>query len=58
MGRRSGGGGGGGGGGGDRGGSSPGRSPNDDRSDVKNPNNDAYWSDQANREVQDDDDDE
>ena len=24
-------------------------SPNDDRSDVMNPNNDAHWYDQANR---------
>jgi hypothetical protein len=32
-----------------RGGSSSGRSPNDDRSDVMNPNNDAYSHDQANR---------
>jgi hypothetical protein len=37
---------------GDRGGSSPDRSPNDDRSDVMNPNNDAYWHDQANQEKQ------
>ena len=36
----------------DRGGSSPDRSPNDDRSDVMNPNNDAYWDDLANRESQ------
>ena len=42
-----------GGGGGHRGG----RSPNDDRADVKNPNNDAYWADKANREGQDDEDD-
>jgi hypothetical protein len=34
----------------DRGGSSPDRSPNDDRSDVKNPNNDAYEADRDNRE--------
>ncbi len=27
-----------------------GRSPNDDRSDVKNPNNDAYDDDMKNRE--------
>lgn len=39
----------------DRGGSSPDRSPNDDRSDVMNPNNDAYGADQANRADQDDD---
>ena len=39
----------------DRGGSSPDRSPNDDRSDVMNPNNDAYAADQANRASQDDD---
>ncbi|CAA9370329.1 MAG: hypothetical protein AVDCRST_MAG68-5687 [uncultured Gemmatimonadetes bacterium] len=36
----------------DRGGSSEGRSSNDDRSDVMNPNNDAYDADQANREEQ------
>lgn len=36
----------------DRGGSSPERSPNDDRSDVMNPNNDAYDADQENRENQ------
>ena len=36
----------------DRGGSSPDRSPNDDRSDVMNPNNDAYDADQANRAEQ------
>jgi hypothetical protein len=35
-----------------RGGSEPDRSPNDDRSDVMNPNNDAYWADQENRENQ------
>ena len=40
------------GGGGDRGGSSPDRSPNDDRSDVMNPNNDTYTADQENREHQ------
>ena len=40
----------------DRGGSSPDRSPNDDRSDVMNPNNDAYDADQANRASQTDDD--
>lgn len=40
----------------DRGGSSSDRSPNDDRSDTMNPNNDAYWADQANRASQDDDD--
>ncbi len=38
-----------------------GRTPNDDRSDVKNPNNDAYDSDTENREdlghLDDDDDD-
>lgn len=39
----------------DRGGSSPDRSPNDDRSDVMNPNNDAYDADQANRASQNDD---
>jgi hypothetical protein len=39
----------------DRGGSSPDRDPNDDRSDVMNPNNDAYDADQANRASQDDD---
>ncbi len=38
----------------DRGGSSPDRSPNDDRCDVNNPNNDAYEADQANREAQSD----
>lgn len=36
-------------GGQDRGGSSPTRSPNDDRSDVKNENNQAYKADQKNR---------
>jgi hypothetical protein len=36
----------------DRGGSSPGRGPNDDRADVKNPNNPAYEADQANRAKQ------
>jgi len=40
----------------DRGGSSPDRSPNDDRSDVMNPNNDAYGADQDNRASQRDDD--
>jgi len=39
----------------DRGGSSPDRCPNDDRSDVMNPNNDAYWADQDNRASQGDD---
>ena len=39
----------------DRGGSSPDRSPNDDRSDVMNPNNPDYEADQANRASQDDD---
>jgi hypothetical protein len=39
----------------DRGGSSPDRSPNDDRSDVMNPNNDAYDADQANQASQNDD---
>jgi hypothetical protein len=39
----------------DRGGSSPDRSPNDDRSDVMNPNNDAYDADQANQAAQNDD---
>lgn len=29
-----------------------GRTPNDDRSDSKNPNNDAYWSSDANQEQQ------
>lgn len=38
-----------GGGGEDRGGSSEDRSANDDRSDVNNPNNDAYDADQENR---------
>jgi hypothetical protein len=33
----------------DRGGSSDDRSANDDRSDVKNPNNDAYDADQQNQ---------
>jgi hypothetical protein len=41
----------------DRGGSSPDRSPNDDRSDVMNPNNPAYDADQANRGSQASDDD-
>ena len=41
----------------DRGGSSPDRSPNDDRSDVKNSNNDAYAADQANRAKQSGEDD-
>jgi hypothetical protein len=36
----------------DRGGSDPTRSPNDDRSDVHNPNNPAHAADQANREKQ------
>lgn len=36
----------------DRGGSSPDRSSNDDRSDVMNSNNDAYWADQDNRASQ------
>jgi hypothetical protein len=36
----------------DRGGSSPDRSPNDDRSDVMNSNNDAYDADQANQAEQ------
>jgi len=40
----------------DRGGSSPDRSPNDDRSDVMNPNNDAYQADQDNRASHRDDD--
>lgn len=40
----------------DRGGSSLDRSSNDDRSDVMNPNNDAYEADQANRASQSDDD--
>jgi len=34
---------------GDRGGSSPDRSPNDDRSDVMNPNNPAHDADLENR---------
>jgi len=33
---------------------SHGRAPNDDRSDVKNPNNDAYYYDQLNRFGDDD----
>ena len=41
----------------DRGGSSPDRSPNDDRSDVMNPNNPDYDADQANRDRQSGDDD-
>jgi hypothetical protein len=41
----------------DRGGSEPDRSPNDDRSDVMNPNNDDYWADQANQASQRGDDD-
>ena len=36
----------------DRGGSSPDRSPNDDRSDVMNPNNPDYDADQANQASQ------
>ena len=40
----------------DRGGSSRDRAPNDDRSDVMNPNNDAYQADQDNRASQRDDD--
>jgi hypothetical protein len=43
---------GGGSGGGGRGGSSPDRSPNDDRSDAKNPNSDSYAADQANQAEQ------
>jgi len=39
----------------DRGGSSEDRSPNDDRSDVMNPETDAWEADQANRESQEDD---
>lgn len=39
-------------GGPDRGGSSPDRSPNDDRSDAKNPTSDAYDADQANQTEQ------
>jgi hypothetical protein len=39
----------------DRGGSSPDRSPNDDRSDVMNPNNPDYEADQANQASQSDD---
>jgi hypothetical protein len=31
------------------------RDPNDDRSDTMNPNNDAYWADQENRGLLDDD---
>ncbi len=41
----------------DRGGSSPDRSANDDRSDVMNPNSDAYQADQDNRANQSNDDD-
>lgn len=37
------------GGGRGRGGSAPDRSPNDDRSDAKNPTSPAYWADQANQ---------
>jgi len=33
----------------DRGGSSPDRSPNDDRSDAKNPTSDSYDADQKNQ---------
>jgi hypothetical protein len=40
----------------DRGGSSPDRCPNDDRSDVMNPNNPAYEADQDNRTSQADED--
>jgi hypothetical protein len=36
----------------DRGGSSPDRSPNDDRSDAKNPNSDSYDADQQNQAEQ------
>ena len=36
----------------DRGGSTPDRSPNDDRSDAKNPTSDAYEADQKNQEAQ------
>jgi hypothetical protein len=36
----------------DRGGSSPDRSPNDDRSDVMNPNSDAHEADQQNQSDQ------
>ena len=42
-------------GGGGRGGSSPDRCPNDDRSDVMNPENDAFYYDQLNRGLLDDD---
>lgn len=35
-----------------RGGSTPDRSPNDDRSDAKNPTSSAYEADQANQEKQ------
>jgi len=42
--------------GGDRGGSSPDRCPNDDRSDVMNPNNDAFYYDELNRGLLDDED--
>ncbi len=41
-----------GGGGSGRGGSTPERSPNDDRSDVKNSNNPAHEADQENRRNQ------
>jgi len=33
------------------------RSSNDQRSDVKNPNNEAYWADKENRSRQSDSDD-
>ena len=36
----------------DRGGSTPDRDPNDDRSDVMNPETGAHEADQANREEQ------
>ena len=36
----------------DRGGSTPDRSPNDDRSDAKNPETDAYEADRRNRKKQ------
>jgi len=36
----------------DRGGSTPERSPNDDRSDAKNPTSDSYAADQENQAEQ------
>lgn len=41
-------------GGTDQGGSTPERSPNDDRSDVKNPTSDSYDADQENQANQKD----